>query len=357
MSDAMEIMLRTIANVLFNKQPTFSTKDIFKHIDEEKYKKNIAKVTQFVLKEMFCENTGSHFLDSGGAYGRGYDKANAVKHLDWMKQDLTVVQVDQYSRNDSYDFYVLKNAYLFLCEHLDYDLDMDQKFHNFCQSETTYEFIHHDKHMIPIIALKGIQSYKDNLKITKKRIEYYSPKKESYYSNMTAWKQLIKQAPFEEIEDYEDFGGYNTYNGESCLNKILQWEMFAIHNGKYEAHYIILQIHNGCDVRGGYSTPHIFTFDEDEFWSRINDLTCRCPNFDSDWEKETIPGTQLNLQGKPTKDPVIDLEHVDCYSDDGGRHWCGNSGAEISDGAEFTTDEEGEHHIVCKKCGVELRFW
>lgn len=351
MSDAIENMLKTIADVLFNKQPTFSTKDIFKHIDKKKYEKNLEEVTQFVLKEMFCENTGSHFLDSGGAYGRGYDRANAVKHLDWMEQVPAIVQVDWYSRDGSYSFYVLKNAYLFLCEHLDYNLEMDQRFHSFCQSEKIHELHYFDKFKIPLLDKEDRHYFET---IHKRRVEYITPKDKSYYNCMTLWKDWLKQAePL--VEDFEDFGGYNTYNGDSCLNKTLQWEMFAIHNGKYEGHYIILQIHNGCDVRGGYSTPHIFTFDEDDFWSRMDDLTCRCPNFN--WKDNEVSGTQLNIQGKPTKDPVVDMEHVDCYSDDGGSHWYGNSGAEIDGGSKFTTDEEGEHHIVCKKCGADLEFW
>jgi len=353
MSDTMESMLRTIADVLFNKQPTFSTKDIFKRIDKKKYEENLEEVTQFVLKEMFCENTGSHFLDSGGAYGRGYDRANAVKHLDWMEQEPVIVSVDQYSSDGDYDFYVLKNAYLFLCECLSYDLEMDQKFHSFCQSEKEHEFTYHDKHIIPCLSLKGT-SPRNTIELVKKTVEVIAPKDKSYYNCMTLWKDWLKQGdPL--VEDFEDLDGYNTANGDSCLNKTLQWEMFAIHNGKYENHYIILQIHNGCDVRGGYSTPHVFSFDEDDFWSRMEDLSCRCPNFG--WEDREIPGTQLNLQGKPTKDPVVDIEHVDCYSDDGGCHWYGNSGAEIDGGSEFTTDEEGEHHIICKKCGADLEFW
>lgn len=131
--------------------------------------------------------------------------------------------------------------------------------------------------------------------------------------------------------------------------------MFEIANGMYQGHYIILQIHNGCDVRGGYSTPHIFQFEYDHFYSMINGLGCRCPNFK--WGEERVQGVQKNLDGKNTKDPVIDLDHVDCYSDDDGYHWYENSGENIEKGAKFITDEEGKHHIVCKKCGTELEFW
>ena len=130
--------------------------------------------------------------------------------------------------------------------------------------------------------------------------------------------------------------------------------MFAIDNGKYEGYYIILQIHNGCDVRGGYSTPHVFTFDENTFWSMLDNITGRCPNFN--WGDKRSPGVQVDLTGKKSKDPVVDLDHVDCYTDDGS-HWYGNGGEDLDNGSKFFTDKEGEHHIICKKCGAELEFW
>ena len=352
MSDSMELLLRTVAEVVFNKQHSFSTKNIFDLIDKKVYKENNSKITQFVLKEMFCENTGSHFLDSGGAYGRGYDSANAIKHLDWMEQKSAVAVVDQYSRDGSYNFYVSKNAYLFLCDKLEYDLEMDQRFHKWSNSQDTFRFVYYDKIKIPSIGNNKVKEQT----ISKQRIEKFKPKEENYYNCMTKWKDWLSQMDFF-VNDYEDLNGYNTYSsGESCLNKTLQWEMFAIHSGEYEGHYIILQIHNGCDVRGGYSTPHVFKFDEDEFWCYLSDLTARCPNFGK--IEAEIPGVQMNLDGKPSLDPNIDLKHVDCYSDDGGSHWYGNGGAGIEpETVKYTTDEGGEYHINCKKCGAELEFW
>lgn len=355
MSEAMQQMLRTIADVLFNKQPTYSTKDIFDKIDKKEYEENLDKVTQLVLKEMFCENTGSHFLDSGGYGGRGYDRANAVKDQDWMKQKPAIAVVDNYSRDDSYTVYVLKNAYLFLCENLEYDLEMDQRFHKFSQSEEEFEFVHYDKHKISLIYSDPNKIPHHKNTITNKRIEHFTPKGKSYYNCMKAWKDLISQAPFEDLEDFEDLKGWNTCNGESCLNKTLQWEMFNLNSGKYSGAYIILQIHNGADVRGGYSTPHVFKFDDEQFWCSLDDLTGKCPNHN--YREKGVPGIQVNLENEPTKDPVIDLDHVDCYSDDTGNHWYANCGEDIDSGAEFKTDEEGEHHIICKKCGAELEFW
>ena len=47
----------------------------------------------------------------------------------------------------------------------------------------------------------------------------------------------------------------NTYNGESLLDQVLQFIYFE--NADGEA-FIVLQSHNGADVRGGYSKPRVF---------------------------------------------------------------------------------------------------
>ena len=125
MTDILEGLLRVIADVCFNKPHSHSTKDIY-----EKIGKCETKVTQCVLKEMFCENTGSHFLDSGGAYGRGWQRCQAIKEQDWMEAEMINVEVDSYRDGEHY-VYMTKNTYLFLCEHLVYDIVMDKQFHQF----------------------------------------------------------------------------------------------------------------------------------------------------------------------------------------------------------------------------------
>lgn len=54
----------------------------------------------------------------------------------------------------------------------------------------------------------------------------------------------------------------NTYNGDSMLTQTLQYNTFT-----YEKRdYIILQVHGGADVRGGYTKPQIFQIDDiDQF--------------------------------------------------------------------------------------------
>ena len=81
--------------------------------------------------------------------------------------------------------------------------------------------------------------------------------------------------------DMEEFAGQykekqtvNTYNGECLLSQTLQYVTFSWED-KY---FLILQIHNGCDVRGGYTAPYIFEVDEPYLSVANCAVSCECGN-------------------------------------------------------------------------------
>jgi hypothetical protein len=54
---------------------------------------------------------------------------------------------------------------------------------------------------------------------------------------------------------------FNTYNGESDLSQILQGSWIECYRGGRRSGleiYLLLQIHGGCDVRGGYTNAKLF---------------------------------------------------------------------------------------------------
>ena len=53
---------------------------------------------------------------------------------------------------------------------------------------------------------------------------------------------------------------FNTYNGDSDLSQVLQGSYLEINDEEY----IMLQIHGGCDVRGGYTNARLFKHNIDE---------------------------------------------------------------------------------------------
>jgi hypothetical protein len=236
--------------------------------------------------------------------GRRFERLQAIKDLDWTKAKRTITNVDKYYSGEYY-LYITKNTYLFLLEYLTYERDADMCFHAFCSSNS-----------------------------------------DSYYSNMQEYVEKVKDFCEKAGIDYDSYGSHNTYNGESCLDATLQWEHFQVK----QQDYIILQTHNGADVRGGYSAPHIFSLCWDDMIGSIDDLRAQCPNYGKD---ETNPEStvQMTLDSKVAKMSLCD--HIDCYSDDCGYHWYGQDG---SIDWVYTTDEEGNHHAVCPKCGAEIEF-
>ena len=72
--------------------------------------------------------------------------------------------------------------------------------------------------------------------------------------------EVLKKAGVEEIE----IAPINTYNYDSNLSQGLQYTIYEIedkNNPEYVIRYIALQIHNGCDIRGGYTDARLFVSD------------------------------------------------------------------------------------------------
>ena len=63
---------------------------------------------------------------------------------------------------------------------------------------------------------------------------------------------------FEEIFEYEDKVMTNTYNYECNLSQVLQFVEIIYKDNAF----ILLQVHQGCDVRGGYTRAMIFAVDD-----------------------------------------------------------------------------------------------
>lgn len=96
------------------------------------------------------------------------------------------------------------------------------------------------------------------------------------------------------------FGGGYSYNEENILSQDFIWHPFENEvNGEC---YVFLQTHNGCDARGGFSTPHVFSCDYDSFCSLISfgGYTIGCKNrhywdFESAGYYESYTETDVKL--------------------------------------------------------------
>jgi len=171
---------------------------------------------ELAITEMLLENTGSHMLDSGGAYGRHHEQNNAeVKGLRTMRQKAhyfrarpsTIADVDP-----KFGIDITSDLWHFLVNRLDVD-------------NTT----------------KRIQRIFD---------WWYDKEDEAYCDSFGEW--LKKRG----LGDEGYYGAGSSYSLESTLNQGIQWDSIKLNNEDEE--FIILQVHGGCDQRGGYTHPRIF---------------------------------------------------------------------------------------------------
>jgi len=159
---------------------------------------------------MLTENTGRHPLDSGGAYGRAWERNQARTIEDFESEP-----EEKYTYRKSGN-YLERTVSVF---HFLSQLDMDE----LCE-----EF-----NAMPCMD--------------------WDADDEVYGVSKAQWDWL--KSKFEVKVGYT----FNTYNGDSDLSQILQGSWVEIDDEVY----LLLQIHGGCDARGGYTNAKLFTTPEE----------------------------------------------------------------------------------------------
>lgn len=214
--------------------------------------------TRSVLAEMLTENTGEHLLDSGGAYGRHWQR-NAGKTLAGF-------QSEPEATSDEYG--VSLSVFHYLAKRLEFVPSISAELDDLARQ----------------MPDDGWLSIAQTLA-------------ERYDSNARTW---------------------NTYNGDDFLSQTLQGVTFADHSGRT---VVLLQIHGGCDVRGGYTKPRAFT--------PIVDMPEMFPYDHADYYLEC----------------ATDNEHCLSYSGE----YIGWHGSSI-DADEYPVADDKAHGLRCPKC-------
>ena len=185
--------------------------------------------TATVLKAMLVENTGTHMLDSGGAYGRSWQQN---KGRDFEAEPAATISVEEGYID------IRRSTFHFLNECLEFDEAMTDRFLAFNRAKDP--------------------------------------------GDQTPWLPLMEEF----AESIGAMGIYgegdpvtvNTYNHDSLVDQILQYVYFEIN----EQGYVLLQIHGGCDARGGYTTPKAFRCNIESSPSVFSDgeatITCKGGN-------------------------------------------------------------------------------
>jgi hypothetical protein len=159
---------------------------------------------QRLVYSMLTENTGKHFLDSGGLDGRMWQR----------NQNKTI-----------HDFY---NEY-------EERYEFDETYNGLERTVSVFHFLTNN-HEIDQIC-EGFN------KLNTKPDNWDAGESDIYGVSNQAWHYLHE---FGEVEILHTF---NTYNYDSDLSQVLQGSHLEI-DGEF---YTLIQIHGGADVRGGYT--------------------------------------------------------------------------------------------------------
>ena len=168
--------------------------------------------TKEIIYSMLIENTGTHMLDSGGANGRGWQRNQKKTIEDFENEQDEVYQLDakykEIYRTVSVFHYLTNNLEIDnICEHFN---NLQNAFDNWDADADVYG-----------VSFQAFEYLQNNFDIEVKRT-------------------------------------WNTYNGESDLSQILQGANITINDEEY----ILIQIHNGADARGGYTDAKLFKLEE-----------------------------------------------------------------------------------------------
>ncbi|MFA5376072.1 MAG: hypothetical protein WC455_10035 [Dehalococcoidia bacterium] len=165
--------------------------------------------TDKVLVEMLTECTGSHFLDSGCFLGRHWQHNQGKVLQAFMTEPAESYRAD-ITRDETLEFSGRISVFHYLRNILEYDTRMTKIYYAF-----------DSKHQ-----------------------------KESYTHTLKMWADKI------EPHCHHSWG--NSANSDCDLSQDVQFLDFEVKGQMFVA----LQIHGGCDLRGGYTKPRIFRADE-----------------------------------------------------------------------------------------------
>jgi hypothetical protein len=209
-----------------------------------------------VILNMLKENTGRHFLDSGGAYGRSWERNQS---RDIANEPPCKVEYHDEAVEISY------SLYHFLISHLEYDEECD-------------------KLTVGFLALSNTPEYEDK-----------------------AWHDIMEG--WIEANGFEFTGADNSYNHDTLLDQDIAYRLF----NSDTASYIFLQIHGGCDIRGGYTAPKVFRLpDEDYFWMHMRECYAYCKGCGAAWDSDNAGYEwRVGQGGIPTHDPrQLELQNL-----------------------------------------------
>lgn len=266
--------------------------------------------TKEIIAGMLTENTGRHMLDSGGAYGRAWER-NQDRNFE--AEQPTVIEWDYDSIS------ITHSVFHWLAERLEYSTKLDAEFHKWAGA-------------------------------TEERRDT------GWLELMEGWTKHLNETPDDDGETHEVGGVYgegdplvvNTYNGEDLLSQIIQYLYFEIDGESY----VLLQIHGGCDARGGYTAPKVFEVDGTEIFDNAR-AGISCDDDKCNPNQTEIPG----LESGPCERRWYTDDGWNWYNDDDGEELQAYPVTKAEDGDAWRVNHlhiNEDNSLCCPGCGGHL---
>lgn len=225
------------------------------------------KITEKILIEMLTESTGTHYMDSGNHYGRHWEENQ--KHLKTGE-----LICDSYNDDKSTElipivpiFDILNNGleYTEECQYLESLLpnhDFDVLW--WIEEEAEQDIVYHKLTNLIKYGNVGVL----HMDLIGARIQLLGSTL-NYANNLLLH---LHQSEFK-VNNYIGTKVCNTYGSENVMTQDYQSIFFEYNFDDY----IAISIHNGCDIRGGYTDTHIFKVEYiDEFLISHNEACVEC---------------------------------------------------------------------------------
>lgn len=175
-----------------------------------------------LIFKMLTTSTGSALCDSGGAYGRNWERNQKKTIEDFRAEPECYLEVDHW-KDGQYSF----TPTISLFHRLKSCLELDQLCNEF--------------NAMPVDDWRG-----------------------DYYGVSDEGMEWLENVGFEPEGD-----SFNSYNWDCINSQVTQGQALKL-DGE---NYVLLQIHQGCDVRGGYTDAKLFKLKQfAESWALFDDL-------------------------------------------------------------------------------------
>lgn len=177
---------------------------------------------QKLIYKMLTENTGTHMLDSGGAEGRAWQRNQKKTLADFKAEPVVSFDIEGAETSEQIEF-----------------------------SVSTFHYL-----------TSGILELDDLcLKFNRKFATMPDWNSDMYGVSEKAQAWIERNMPEHQIGD-----SWNSYNGEYSLDQVLQGTNLTTGSEYEYPSYVLLQIHNGADVRGGYTDAKLFKIADGEYF-------------------------------------------------------------------------------------------